>query len=777
MGIYRRLTTADGAESVILTTSDTYMTTQVDSYELEDLEITPQTGAQSFKSDKYGYNKVFVRGIKGENIEVDPGKDEQSFEGVYRRVVVHGDENLSPENIKQGATIFGVTGAAANTDDGTAVSDDIADGKIAYVQDRQVVGSATTVEEGSINGIYQDIVEDKDEGTMTVTVGNGLDHSLMLRPNAGITASMPYDEIIEAGSITADKIVVGNSIMGVAGMRVDTTDGTITPADVAQGKVGYAQDERIVGIVPVIDGAYVSGEYTSFTDEPENKQVYVEVRNNTGDTRFIKATGGLQAAIPYHEITNTIGLTPDKLLEGNVIAGVEGSAKINGDIEYNYTTLDASIRTSTLQKFVSGTKYYKDFTATLENGNITFTFNDKSTSELILDAIVGNSTILAWAIGYEPILNRRYIYVALNNNTITIVETSILSGTILSTEIIDIYNDEAVFDGKVRTIAITPSMYSLDFVYEYDYGTDTEGEVRRNYVSYHDAGYRTMLLSSSTYKLDEGSTKDKSSVMDCVFFNERACIDNKQMLIIHKGDFVGRISTGSIVMPDEAASNSLYLLGINSINTKIVASVYGDARGAWVYDVQVTDDEQVLVTNPTLISGTATLQSLNVSAYYNFGGDMLFFTQTGMAILFDSIHLKVSRSASIAVTNPVLNTEDTDYTYYIQNGMRTYVYYLTLVGTQVISGLILNGEHYLYIDDLELTTANKILIGGQAVTNSGITIGTMPNNGRLSYGISESVQTIPAGYTSGGTIAAFVLTDTDDYRTCLALSRNILGTA
>ena len=105
MGIYRRLTTTDGADSAILTTSDTYMTVTADSYELEDLQITPKIEAQKFKSNKYGYNSVFVSGIKGEDIEVTPGTEDRTFNGVYRHVTVQGDENLIPENIKKGAKI------------------------------------------------------------------------------------------------------------------------------------------------------------------------------------------------------------------------------------------------------------------------------------------------------------------------------------------------------------------------------------------------------------------------------------------------------------------------------------------------------------------------------------------------------------------------------------------------------------------------------------------------------------------------------------------------
>lgn len=53
-------------------------------------------------------------------------------------------------------------------------------------------------------------------------------------------------------------------------------------------------------------------------------------------------------------------------------------------------------------------------------------------------------------------------------------------------------------------------------------------------------------------------------------------------------------------------------------------------------------------------------------------------------------------------------------------------------------------------------------------------IGTMPNNGELNYTSSTEEQTIPEGYTSGGTIAPAPLTDTE-YEECLTLSQQILG--
>lgn len=76
------------------------------------------------------------------------------------------------------------------------------------------------------------------------------------------------------------------------------------------------------------------------------------------------------------------------------------------------------------------------------------------------------------------------------------------------------------------------------------------------------------------------------------------------------------------------------------------------------------------------------------------------------------------------------------------------------------------------------TTEDKVLAGYKYGNYNGIRTGTMPNNGTLNYTPSEQEQSIPAGYTNGGTIEAMSYVNTlspSDYNKCLAVSNQILN--
>lgn len=95
----------------------------------------------------------------------------------------------------------------------------------------------------------------------------------------------------------------------------------------------------------------------------------------------------------------------------------------------------------------------------------------------------------------------------------------------------------------------------------------------------------------------------------------------------------------------------------------------------------------------------------------------------------------------------------------------------------VIKSLEIRDNFYINTDDTTATTAD-ILIGKTAYAKNSKIGGTMPNNGALNYTPSEQEQTIPAGYTLGGTVNAIDITALSDYKLCDAIADSILeGTA
>lgn len=71
--------------------------------------------------------------------------------------------------------------------------------------------------------------------------------------------------------------------------------------------------------------------------------------------------------------------------------------------------------------------------------------------------------------------------------------------------------------------------------------------------------------------------------------------------------------------------------------------------------------------------------------------------------------------------------------------------------------------------------ASNLLSGKKMYNGSGKITGTMPNNASLTYIPNETMQSIPQGYTSGGSVAP--ITYSQDYIDCKALADNILADA
>lgn len=118
--------------------------------------------------------------------------------------------------------------------------------------------------------------------------------------------------------------------------------------------------------------------------------------------------------------------------------------------------------------------------------------------------------------------------------------------------------------------------------------------------------------------------------------------------------------------------------------------------------------------------------------------------------------------------------DSVDVIYWSSTQSKYYEFY-SEASSKELNAIIRDGIKYNYLKSSNLTNSRKLLTGQQAYGPDGKVIGTMPNNGQLTYTPTESTQSIPEGYTSGGTIEAFDWTSASEYQTCLDITEDILG--
>lgn len=255
--------------------------------ELENLEVTPSIEEQVFKSKKYGFDKVKVNGITAEI-----------------------DEDIKPENIKAGINILGVEGGyeGVDTSDATATVGDIASGKTAYVNGEKIEGTVETIT-GSKPMSAENVFDFG--GSVAMEAIN--EESVLFKKNSKMLVAANYDKFVKAIKLTSDKIVEGNTVLGVSGsVKIpDTSDATALSEDILQDKTAYVNNEKITGTMQEYDGGYTGNGETG----NEWEENFISSIDNSLGARITRLPDKLTSVGQYAFYKSKIAITelPNKI--------------------------------------------------------------------------------------------------------------------------------------------------------------------------------------------------------------------------------------------------------------------------------------------------------------------------------------------------------------------------------------------------------------------------------------------------------------------------------
>jgi hypothetical protein len=286
---------------------------------------------------------------KIKNLKVATFQDKEITEnGTYT-----ADEDYSG----LGKVTVNVASSGTDTSDATATADLIIDGFTAYANGEKLTGTIRDLNNGDINlstvNIYpgganteiQCPLEDTEYTNCRITNGSN------------VWVRFTNEKLAEAIDLTADKIVKGDTVLGIEGTAetgTDTSDATATAEDIVEGKTAYVNGEKLEGLIKDCRMQMLTT-YTTGVEYDETFNtffIHFSTKNpsDDSDTGLVVMGSSTFTSIPLAAsvIANQIGLTADVIKKGVTVLGIEGTYEGGEDDTNVFTEEEAEVANTNL---------------------------------------------------------------------------------------------------------------------------------------------------------------------------------------------------------------------------------------------------------------------------------------------------------------------------------------------------------------------------------------------------------------------------------------------